>query len=102
MRRRKESSEPLWAYELGARLALAETLLSDLILNALLNSPDPTGNFATVRDETIRKLKFDSSLPPDTTHEGAEIAFEVQARAIEFAGRFFDVLEANLAKAQEG
>ena len=99
--RKKTSDLPWWAYELGARLTLTETLLSDFILNALLNSPDPAANLAMVREQTLNKLKFDTKLPPDSTHEGAEIVFQTQARTIEFAGRFFDQLEADLTRAEE-
>jgi hypothetical protein len=98
-----EDSEeiPAWAYELAGRLNLMETIVSDMALNLFLRSPDPIANLTEIRKQTVDKIKFNSTLPPNATAEGAELAFNVQAQTIAFAGRYFDRLEADLKSAYE-
>lgn len=92
---------PVWAYELAGRLNLMETIVSDMVLNLLLQSPDPITNFAEIRQQTIHKIKFNSTLPPHATAEGADLAFHVQTQTAAFAERYFDKLEADLKSACE-
>lgn len=79
-----------------ARQTLMEMLVSDLLLNAFHGSPDPRGNLAAFREQSLQKLKYRSQLPPTATEADANLAMAAISAASGFAERFFDGLGEDL------
>lgn len=85
-------------YELAARLALQETVMSDLLLNAFAGRS--SDEFRAYRTAAVNKLRFKTQIAPDRAPPDEDARVEVSARAVAFAERFFSQVESDLAKAK--
>ena len=84
------------AMAMAARLNMIESIVADLLLNAIIRTHDPTRSLAEIREATLQKINSEAAKLRDTNDEHANIRKRALSETAAFAERFFDLLSADV------
>ena len=84
------------AMAMAARLNMIESIVADLLLNAVIRTHDPTRSLAEIREATLQKINSEAAKLRDTNDEHANIRKRALSETAAFAERFFDLLAADV------